>query len=313
MTQTAVLMMAYGSPESLEDVEAFLLDVRNGRAASPELLQEIKDRYIAIGGKSPLMEITRAQAQALEIRLNKKAESDLYRVFVGMRHSSPTIDDVIGRIVHLGIKRITAFCMTPFASKISSDAYFQRLDEALESRKDILDMNEFELEKIHSWHEHPDFIRAVCERTAVAIERFPEVLQDSGKVLFTAHSLPVAASEGDPYPQQLRAVAQRIAEEMKILPSRWEVCYQSAGASNVPWLGPPLEETLLRLAGEDIRNVLVVPAGFVSDHIEVLFDLDIEARQLAHEHGIRLERSESLNTSPRFIEALAQMIETGEI
>jgi ferrochelatase len=312
MISNAILMMAYGGPGSLEDVEPYLLDVRGGRATSPELVEEIKARYAAIGGKSPLLEITQAQARALENSLNLADDDDTYKVFVGMRHWFPYIREAVGQILQGGHPKVISICMTPYFSRMSTQAYFDQLDQAMATIEIDEGIVLPQVIKIPSWSSNPLFIQALAEKLEQGIQQFPEVNEANGKILFTAHSLPAAIiDQGDPYEQQLRETAQSVAAQLDIPNTRWEFCYQSAGARNTRWLGPSLAETLARLAHEKTKNVLVAPIGFVSDHVEILFDIDIEARQQAQAAGIHLERTEALNTSPGFIEALAQIIKLG--
>ena len=312
MIPKAVLMMAYGGPGSLEDVEPYLLEVRGGRITPPELVEEIRARYAAIGGKSPLLEITQAQARALEDRLNLISNDDSYKVFVGMRHWYPYIREAIGQIILAGFQQVNAICMTPYFSRMSTQAYFDQIDHAMGSCEKEKGIVLPQIMKISSWYSNQLFIQALTEKLEQGIRQFPAVLELDGKIVFTAHSLPaVIIEQGDPYQQQLQETAQSIAAQLKLPNARWEFCYQSVGARNMRWLGPSLEETLARLAKEKIKNVLVAPIGFVSDHVEILFDIDIEAKQQAQEAGIHLVRTETLNTSPRFIEALAQIIKLG--
>jgi len=312
MIPKAVLMMAYGGPGSLEDIEPYLLDVRGGRATSPELVEEIRARYAAIGGKSPLLEITQAQARALENSLNLAAVEDTYKVFVGMRHWFPYIREAVEHILHGGHQKVIAICMTPYFSRISTQAYFDQLDQAVATIEKDEGIVLPEVIKIPSWYSNPLFIQALAEKLEQGIQRFPESMETNGKILFTAHSLPATLiDQGDPYEQQLRETAQSVAAQLDIPNTRWEFCFQSAGARNTRWLGPSLGETLARVAQEKIKNVLVAPIGFVSDHVEILFDIDIEARQQAQAVGVHLERTQALNTSPRFIEALTQIIKLG--
>ena len=312
MISRAVLMMAYGGPGSLEDVEPYLLDVRGGRATSSELVEEIKARYAAIGGKSPLLDNTRAQAKALEETLNLSSNEDSYKIFVGMRHWFPYIREAVVEIMHAGFQQVSAICMTPYFSRMSTQAYFDQLDQAMATCEKAEGIILPQVIKIPSWYSNPLFIQALAEKLEKGIRQFPEVKGADGMIVFTAHSLPAAIiDQGDPYEQQLRETARSVAVQLDIPNTRWEFCYQSAGARNTRWLGPSLEETLARLAKEKTNNVLVAPIGFVSDHVEILFDIDIEARDQAQAVGIHLERTENLNASPGFIEALAQIIKLG--
>jgi ferrochelatase len=299
-----ILLMAYGGPNSLDDIEPYLLDIRGGRPTSPELIAEIKERYALIGGRSPLLEITQAQAAALEAHLNR--EGDLrFRAYVGMRHWQPRIKEAVAQMADDRIEQAVAIVMAPHSSGMSTGAYFQRLDEAIHDLG--VDMS---VTRIESWHDHPGLIAALAERATDALERFAGNGDDSlPKVIFSAHSLPARILDrGDPYDAQLRETAALLAERLNLPSDRWLFCYQSAGQSPEPWLGPPIEDVILELAQAGERRLLVVPIGFVCDHVEVLYDIDIESRQLAEAHGARLERSESLNTSPTFIAALVDLI-----
>jgi ferrochelatase len=278
--------MAYGGPDSLDDVEAYLLDIRGGRPTSPELVEEIKERYALIGGRSPLLDITRQQAQALE--------------------AQPRIREVVAQMAEDGIKHAVAMVMAPHYSRMSTGAYFQRLDEAIQD----LDVN-ITFARVESWHSHAGLIAALAEKAADALSRFTE--EEEGtlfpKVVFTAHSLPTRIRDwGDPYDTQLKETAALLVQQLDLPPDRWRFCYQSAGRSPEPWLGPQIEDVIVELVQAGEKRLLVVPIGFVCDHVEVLYDIDIESRQLAEAHGGRLERSESLNVSPSFIAALADIV-----
>lgn len=311
MKKIAVLMMAYGGPNSLAEIEPYLLDIRGGRHTPEALIKEIQERYAAIGGRSPLLEITNRQAKALESYLNNqiesKTEKKLYEVWVGMRHWHPYIKDVVKKIYQQPPEKIVAFCMTPYASKLSTQAYFNHLDLAL---KEITEFNNYAVPvtRISSWHNHPLFIRAVKEKIDQALLKFPEAGGSEGMILFSAHSLPAALiQQGDPYEQQIRTTVKLVVDQLGIGDHQWQFCFQSAGASNDRWLGPSIEETIHSLANSGVRSILSVPIGFVSDHVEVLYDIDIEIRELANVLGIRLERTDSLNDSLAFIQALASI------
>lgn len=300
----AVLLMAYGSPSSLDDVEAFLLDVRGGRPTPPALIAEIRRRYAAIGGRSPLLEITRAQARALEGRLNTDPDSPRFRVYVGMRHWHPYIRETVSQIVADGAQEVVALCLAPYASRLSTGAYFAQVRESLASVA-----GRPEVRYVASWHTNPRFIQAIVERVRDGLARLVAEASEPPYLIFTAHSLPVAVvDQGDPYDAQLRETVQQVVDGLGLARDSWRFCYQSAGASAGPWLGPALLEVIPELAAAGHRSLLVVPVGFVSDHIEVLYDIDIEARGVAARHGAYLTRTESLNTSPRFIEALADVV-----
>ena len=283
--------MAYGGPDSLDDIEPYLLDIRGGRPTSLELVEEISDRYKQIGGKSPLLAITNRQAAALEVALGVG-----YRAYTGMRHWTPYIGDTIAQMQADGIRRAVAMVAAPHYSFMSIGAYFDKVKEA---------GSDIEFAYVDHWHDEPDFIEVLAQRTSNGLARFAD--EGSVKVIFTAHSLPTRILEqGDPYDVQLSHTAKLVAEKLNLLD--WDFCYQSASHSREPWLGPTIEDVIPQLAAEGYVNLLVVPVGFVSDHVEVLFDIDIEARQIAEANGMRLERSDSLNDDPLFIAAMAAVV-----
>ncbi len=336
--KTAVLVMAYGGPDSLADIEPYLLDVRGGRPVSPEFLAEVRERYARIGGRSPLLEITRAQAAGLEQSLNtliprpfpqswgkgrlpslhpsrvlredagrspdSGGEEVPYRVFVGMRHWKPYIREAVEQIAADGFRTVVALCMTPHASMMSTGAYRKKLHEAVAASQAPLEVN-----FIESWHDQPFLVQALAQRAQQAAQSFAPESRAQIHYLFTAHSLPVSILEhGDPYPDQLQQTARLVAGELGLKPEQWSFGYQSAGAAPGAWLGPSIEDMLPRLAGQGIKNILVTPVGFMADHVEVLYDLDIEAQEIAAREGIHFVRSQSLNASPDFIDGLAKFI-----
>jgi protoporphyrin/coproporphyrin ferrochelatase len=298
-----VVLMAYGGPESLADVEPFLLDIRNGRATSREVVEEVRARYAAIGGRSPLGEITRAQAVAVEAALAGDAAAD-WRVFVGMRHSEPRIAEAVAAAAAEGRRRMVALCLAPHYSRLSIGAYLDRFDHALAATAADL-----EAVRIESWHDHPGFVAAVAERVVAALARVDD---PAAGVLFTAHSLPARiVAEGDPYDRQLRESCELVAGRVEAATGRplaWSFAYQSAAIGARDWLGPAIEQAIAERAAAGVRELVAVPVGFVSDHVEVLYDLDVEACRVAAEAGVRLTRSESLNTSPAFVAALADLV-----
>ena len=297
-------MMAYGGPSSLDDIEPYLLDIRGGRPTSRELIEEIRERYAQIGGRSPLLDITRAQAGALEERLNAVPDGAEYRVYVGMRHWVPFIREAVGQIAAEGIRDVVALCMAPHYSRMSIGAYFRKVREAQEALGVPLDVT-----FVESWHTHPLYIAAIAEKVQAALQRFPEEVRDQAKIVFTAHSLPVSIIEqGDPYDAQLRETAALAAARLELPAGQWQFCYQSAAAGATQWLGPPVEEVIVELIEAGHTQILVAPIGFVADHVEVLYDIDIACRQIAEARGARLVRTESQNASPTFIAALADVV-----
>jgi ferrochelatase len=296
-----ILLMAYGSPDNLDEMEAYLLDVRGGRHTPRDLVEEIQERYALIGGRSPLLDLTRQQAGALENELNQRFTNLRFRAYVGMRHWQPRIQQAVEEMTRDGIRHAVGLVMAPHSSRMSTGAYYANLDQALAATRSPI-----QFVRIESWHDHPGLIKSLAENAANAFQSFAP---EHPYVVFTAHSLPVRIlKNGDPYANQLIETAQLVANTLKLPENGWRFCFQSAGASEEPWLGPSIEETIPRLAKEGIRNLLVVPVGFVCDHVEILYDLDINARKLAEERGIHFERAQSLNASPAFIKALADLV-----
>ena len=288
----AVILMAYGGPETLDDVEPYLLDVRGGRPTSPELVAEIRGHYAQIGGGSPLRRWTAAQAAAL-------AEALRLPVYVCMRHWHPFIKDTVERIVSDGHRRVVAVAMAPHYSTLSVGAYEKRLIDAAGGR--------LELALVRSWGEHPQYLEALHEHLAQVLQRFPAPLEV--QVIFTAHSLPRKILEtGDPYPDELRRTAQALAARLRLRPGQWDLAWQSAGHLPEPWLEPDAGTVLERLAAQGHRDVILAPIGFVCDHVEVLYDVDVEYQALARRLGLRLERPRSLNDDPALIGALADLV-----
>ena len=285
----AVLLMAYGGPASLDEVEPYLLDVRGGRPVTPEFLAEITSRYARIGGRSPIRELTEAQAAAVGRRLGAG-----FPVYVGMRHWHPYIRDAVDRIAADGHRRVVGIVLAPHYSAMSVGVYQKRLLEAARGR--------LETALVRSWADHPKFLSAVAERVTQALQRFPA--PQAVQVLFTAHSLPERIlAMADPYPEELKASAAAVAKLAGL--SDWRVAYQSAGATPEPWLGPEAGALLTELAARGHRAFLIVPFGFVCDHVEILYDVDVTYRALAARLGVQLERTASLNDDPLLVEALS--------
>jgi len=286
---TAVIVMAYGSPATAEDVPAYLADIREGRPVSQEAVDELTERYRRIGGRSPLNEITEAQRAGLERELGVP-------VFVGMKHWRPRIAEAVEAALAVGAERVVGVVLAPHYSRLSIAGYQERVEEALQGRAELV--------FVESWHDFGPFLDVLAER----------VRGFDGHVVFTAHSLPERIlQDGDPYRDQLLETARLVAERAG-LPNDldhkvgWSFAFQSASTTGEPWLGPDILEDLDRLAANGVRRVLVCPVGFVSDHLEILWDLDIEARERAAELGLELERIESLNDDPAFLRALAALV-----
>ena len=303
MTETtAVLLMAYGSPGSLDEVAPYYRDILGGREPTEEQVAELTERYRRVGGRTPLLETTRGVAEALQRRLGEAAESR-FRVYVGMKHWHPFIAETVQRIAAEGASRLIAVPMAPHYSKMSTDGYRSRVEQAMQS----LSASK-RLRFVESWHENPRFSKVGGGEVRQALEGFPT--GDDVEVVFTAHSLPRSILRwNDPYPRELNQSSEAVAREAGV--ASWRFAYQSASQTGRPWLGPDILESLAMLAGEGQTQVLVVPIGFVSDNLEILFDIDVEAQELAEELGMRLRRTEMLNVSPGFVEALADIVANG--
>ncbi len=292
---TAVLLLAYGGPAQLADVPAYLADIRGGRPTPPALVEEFTERYRLIGGRSPLLDITQSLAERLQQKLDLP-------VFIGMRHWHPYIKDTVAQMVTLGVTRATAICLAPHYSRMSIGAYRQRLDEALAAPG-----ADMAIDFVGSWHLQPEYLAGLAARARHTLARFAEA--DRVKVVFTAHSLPASIVEqGDPYDAQVRATAAAVAEMVSLPADRWTLAYQSAGRRGERWLGPSIEEVVLAQAQAGIRDMLVAPVGFLMDHVEVLYDLDIELQQVATEAGAHVERTPMLNDSLELVDALASIV-----
>lgn len=295
-----VLAMAYGTPDGPDDLEAFYTDIRRGRPPSPELLAELRERYAAIGGRSPLLEITRAQAHGLEQVLT--ARGVRATVAVGMRHWTPTIEDGVADLVGAGVDRVVAVVLAPHYSRMSVGAYAARARAAAEAAPVPLPLT-----VVPSWHLEPDHLAFLAGAVEAALGELPADARAGAHVLFTAHSLPERIlADGDPYPGQLRETAAAVAERAGL--TRWSIAWQSAGRTADPWIGPDVLDVLPGLAEHGATGVVVCAAGFVADHLEVLYDLDIEARGRAAELGLPFARAASPNDDPLLVSALADVV-----
>jgi ferrochelatase len=295
-----VLLMAYGAAGSLEEVAPYLADIRAGRPPSPELVEEVKHRYQLMGGRSPLLDITKQQAAALETRLNK--EGGPFKVYIGMRHWHPYIKDTVAAMAKDGIRKVVGLCLTPYYSRMSVGAYFKKLEDA----RTALNIS-FEVTRVESWNDHPLLIEAITQKVQKALETFDRSARKEVAILFSAHSLPARIlEEKDPYPQELNETVQAVMK--KVGPYRWWFAYQSQGRTPEPWLGPDVGEVIKKLHHEGRRHLLMAPIGFISDHMETLYDVDIMYRKQAESLGMQIQRAESLNVSPTFIEAMASVV-----
>ena len=299
----AVLLMAHGGPDSLDDIEPFLCHIMKGRTPSPDIIATVKDRYQQIGGKSPLLNITNQQAEALESKLNQRGTP--FRVYSGMRHWSPYIKDVVREILDEKPSHLVAISMAPQYSRLSVGAYIEAVRGALSDQGG----DHLSASFVPHWHQQPLLLDAFSKKVKSRIAAYPEAIRKSLQLVFTAHSLPaLILAEGDPYPTHLQQTMEGIVSRLGalLLPENIQFAYQSKGMSGGKWLGPDMEDVLKGLTSN--ATVLMAPIGFVADHVEILYDIDIYYKEMAKARGIALDRIESLNTAPLFIHALAAVV-----
>ena len=292
--------MAYGTPRTPDDVEGYYTHVRRGRPPTPELLADLQQRYQAIGGTSPLLERTEAQAAGLQAALG-----DGWRVELGMKHAPPFIEDGMAALDRQGVRRVVGLVLAPHYSALSVGEYKARAlatEAASEGR--------LELAMVDSWHLEPGYLDLLAARVIEATPLLAVSDPDRVEVVFTAHSLPSRILEaGDPYRVQLAETAAAVAERVGLPDDRWSVAWQSAGRTPDLWIGPDILAVLAeRAAAGEVEGVIVCPAGFVSDHLEVLYDLDVEARSAAERLGLAFARTESLNDDPTLCATLAEVV-----
>jgi ferrochelatase len=305
---TGVLVMAYGTASGPDDVERYYTDIRGGRAPTPEHLQELKERYAAIGNRFPLLDITTQQAEGLE-----RALGDGFRSYLGMKHSPPFIPEGVARMREDDVERAIGIVMAPHWSGMSIETYVDRVQKAVE--EDGGPSFTF----VRRFHDHPGFVRFLAGRVSDALEKLPEAERDDAAVIFSAHSLPQRTIENGEtrctycflcetscaYVDGLRETAELVSAELGGVDHT--VGWQSAGRTADPWLGPPVEDVIRDLA-EKHPALVVCSAGFVADHLEILYDLDIEAQEIAVEADVTLVRTEMPNADPAFVEVLADVV-----
>ncbi len=295
----ALLLLAFGGPRSLEEVE-FLLTCLFGRKPSPELLERVKERYRLIGGCSPLPAITERQAKALEEKLNSRGYS--FKSYVGMRYSQPLVEETLKEILQDGVKEVVAIPMAPFRSRFSTGAYKEELNRA-----NKISGEKLKITFIEGWHSHPLFVQVVAERVVEGLKQFTPEESRRVHLIFTAHSLSESIVGNDPYVDDMKESVNEVLKRIGPLP--WHMAFQSKGGGPGRWIAPEVESVLVELNKIGIKEVLIIPIGFVSDHIEVLYDIDILYKEKAESLGMILKRIQSLNFSERFIEALASIVE----
>jgi len=295
----ALFLLAFGGPRSLDEVEGFLTRLF-GRKPSPEMLERIKERYRLIGGRSPLPEITFNQAKALENSLNIKGNQ--FKSYVGMRYSHPLIEETLNEIARDGIEEILAIPMAPFRSRFSTGAYREKLNRANEHSRERSNIT-----LIEGWHTHPLFIQAIVEKVNEGLDCFTEEERKSVHLIFSAHSLLETVIETDSYINDMKESVNEVLK--RIAPRSWHMAFQSKGGGTEKWIGPDVESVLNELHQIHVHHVLIVPIGFVSDHIEILYDIDVAYREKAESLGMVLKRTPSLNDSEGFIKGLVTIVE----
>jgi protoporphyrin/coproporphyrin ferrochelatase len=307
-----LLVMAYGTASGPEDVERYYTDIRGGRPPSPEHLRELRDRYEAIGNVFPLLDTTRAQAEGIVRRLSKDRAP--FRPYLGMKHSPPFIADAIARMRDDGLERAVGLVMAPHWSGMSIETYVERVRRAVAELGGGPDLS-----FVRSYHDHPSFVRFLATRVDEALDRLPAADRTEATVLFTAHSLPTRVLEDGSlrckacdcdescrYRDGLQETADLVAAHRSL--GHHAIAWQSAGRTSDPWWGPPVEEAILEAAAMGSPAVVVCSAGFVADHLETLYDLDVEAKAVAEGAGIRFERTRMPNADPAFLDAMADVV-----
>jgi ferrochelatase len=308
-SKTAVLLLAHGTPGSVEDVPCFLYAVTGGRPLPQEVVAEVKHRYAQIG-RSPLLDLTIKQAASVQQELE-------LRVYVGMRNWTPYIRDVVAQMAADGVTRAVVICLAPHNSRTSVGLYKQAVftpkpaanSQSSSPGANVPDQAPFAVDFVESWHDHPLLIQAFAEKLETGWKRACVEAGRRVPIIFTAHSVPTRSiSEGDPYEEQARQTAELVAMRIgELAVEDWVFAFQSQGMSGGPWLGPTVEDTMLALKTRGHSGVFIQPIGFLCDHVEVLYDIDIGFRKFAEEHGLRLWRADSLNDSPLLVAALADV------
>jgi len=297
-----LLVMAYGTPYKEDDIERYYTHIRHGRKPPQEQIDDLKARYRAIGGLSPLAKITEAQAKQLETRLNEVQDEVEFRMYLGLKHIEPFIEDAVGRMHADGVKEAVAIVLAPHYSTFSIRSYNERAKATAEK------LGGPTIYTIDQWYDEPKFLRYWSEKVKAAFAAMPEHERKRSVLIVSAHSLPEKIIQaGDPYPMQLEDTAKRIAEQAGV--AHYAVGWQSAGNTPEPWLGPDVQDLTRQLHDEHgYTSFVYAPVGFVADHLEVLYDNDIECKQVTEEIGARYYRPKMPNTDPLFIDALATVV-----
>jgi ferrochelatase len=290
-----VLLLAHGAPDKLGDIPEFLLNVREGRPLPDPIVKEITHRYSLIGGGSPLLRLTILQAEALARLID-------HPVYVGMRNWKPFIAEAVRHLKDAGVERAVAVCLAPQNSRTSIGLYRKYLMDAVEQVHPGM-----EVDFVENWHDHPGLIEAFGERAAAAVLAARNEIGSPVPVIFTAHSVPERTiADGDPYERQVRETAALVAGAAGL--TEYRLAFQSQGMTSEKWIGPTVESQIDELAQAGVKNVLLIPVGFVADHVEILYDIDVLFREYGKKRGVAVRRSESLNDSPKFAAALASLV-----
>ena len=298
MTADAVLLIAFGGPTQPSEIRPFLENVTRGRRIPPERLDEVAHHYDLMGGRSPLNELTFRQADGLRAALGGAPP-----VYVGMRNWAPYLADTLTEMADAGVRRAVGVILSPHATEASRERYIETVDAG----RAALGARAPEIRYVPTWHRHPLYVEAVAEGVAEALGRLPADRRADATLVFTAHSVPVAMAAASPYVAEITASSQAVAERLGH--ARWQVAYQSrSGNPREPWLEPDVNDALRTLAAAGTRDVVIVPIGFVCDHVEVLYDLDVEARATAQSLGMGFARAGAVNDRPRFVAMLADVV-----
>lgn len=297
-----LLVMAYGTPYTLDDLEGYYTHIRHGRKPSPEMIEDLRNRYEAIGGISPLAKITQDQAEKLEEHLNTIQDDIEFKMYLGLKHIKPFIEDAVKQMHEDGIKEAVSIVLAPHFSTFSVKSYNGRAVEEAEK------LGGLKITSIESWYEEPKFIGYWADKVKQVFEQMPQEEKEHAVLIVSAHSLPEKILQsGDPYPQQLKETADLIAEQAGI--NNYTIGWQSAGNTPEPWIGPDVQDLTRDLYQQHHYKAFVfAPVGFVCDHLEVLFDNDIECKAVTDELGVSYYRPEMPNAKEEFIDCLSTVI-----
>ncbi|MCM3662920.1 ferrochelatase [Mesobacillus subterraneus] len=297
-----LLVMAYGTPYKEEDIERYYTHIRHGRTPSPEMLEDLRQRYEAIGGISPLAKITIEQGEKLEQHLNSIQSEIEFKLYLGLKHIEPFIEDAVKQMHDDGIEEAVSIVLAPHFSTFSVKSYNGR------AKEEAAKLGGPEIVSVESWYDEPKFVKYWSDRVAKTFSDMPADERENAVLIVSAHSLPEKILQmGDPYPDQLRETADLIAGNANV--KKYEVGWQSAGNTPEPWLGPDVQDLTRDLfEAHGYKAFVYVPAGFVSDHLEVLYDNDYECKKVTDEIGASYHRPPMPNAEPEFIDAMADVI-----